>query len=483
MRERFYAGEWRYADAFPFPETDYVQFFPTASEGLGRIELPEPRSISYDAKTGSATFDLPITESFEFAGHAKLRVWLELEGAGNADIFVTLKKFDARGNEVFFPWMTAFDDGPIALGFLRASRRELDEARSTEFQPYHSHERDLDPIKPGDIVPLDVEVLPSSCRFRPGDRLRITISGHQNGEYPPRVPAARYNNTVNSGKHIIHFGGKYDTHLLLPVLPRVQSSLLENPDTVKMSITAVRLKGWSDEKFIEEYCGVHAQMTKDLSEVIPILRGYTQSLAIPKTKVVSFPDADWDSVSSLTWSSAKALRASLQNPGYKESAGKHIFADPTRVVGCISSVLEDVRFDAKGFDQRGQAALVSIFLGKSAKAKSTSGDDEVLVRDLRARVGQVKLAGAGSSLLRYVLNRSIQIEEDFFARSPFELGKWNEFAGLEQYWFPSLDAVVEFFDGGKGRELLSELGGSFSLADSVCVAGLEKVVVKKDLDI
>ena len=47
-------------------------------------------------------------------------------------MFVALFKLDADGNQVGFPYYAQFEDGPVAVGWLRASHRELDPERSTE---------------------------------------------------------------------------------------------------------------------------------------------------------------------------------------------------------------------------------------------------------------------------------------------------------------------------------------------------------------
>ena len=58
------------------------------------------------------------------------------------DVFVGLHKLDKDGNFVPFAYYAQFDDGPVALGWLRASHRELDPAKSTEWQPVHPHTRE-----------------------------------------------------------------------------------------------------------------------------------------------------------------------------------------------------------------------------------------------------------------------------------------------------------------------------------------------------
>ncbi|CAJ2509293.1 Uu.00g143190.m01.CDS01 [Anthostomella pinea] len=153
MRERYYVGEWRTAKSFPPPGTQYTKLFPTASRGLSLIPTPTPTQLSYDARHEELFLDLPCFKPLEFAGHTKLKLWVEAKGADDMDMFITLRKTDVEGKEVFFPWITIVDTGPIASGWLRVSRRELDEGKSTPWQPYHKNQRDLPPPSPARLCP------------------------------------------------------------------------------------------------------------------------------------------------------------------------------------------------------------------------------------------------------------------------------------------------------------------------------------------
>jgi len=141
------------------------------------------------------------------------------------DLFVGLKKFDALGKEVLMADFNHKENGRVGKGWLRVSHRELDKARSKRWQPWLKHERALK-LKPKEIVPVEIEVLASSTLYRKGDRLEVTVQGGDLGfEATPQLPAihGRITNlhavTANQGRHRIHAGGKYDSHLLVPVIP------------------------------------------------------------------------------------------------------------------------------------------------------------------------------------------------------------------------------------------------------------------------
>ena len=147
----------------------------------------------------------------------KLRLWVEAEGSDDMDLFVAVQKLDANGKQVPFAFFTALEDGPVALGWLRVSHRELDEQRSTPEQPWHTHQRELR-LGPGEVVPVEIEIWPSSTRFMAGERLRVVVQGSDIYKYPPQLFADRHVDTRNTGRHIIHTGGRFDSHLLIPVV-------------------------------------------------------------------------------------------------------------------------------------------------------------------------------------------------------------------------------------------------------------------------
>jgi predicted acyl esterase len=73
-------------------------------------------------------------------------------------------------------------------------------------------------LRPGEIVPVDIPLLPIGMRWHPGEQLRIIVAGFDlMGPMFPKLPLAP---TRNRGEHIIHTGGRFDSHLLIPVIPR-----------------------------------------------------------------------------------------------------------------------------------------------------------------------------------------------------------------------------------------------------------------------
>ena len=65
---------------------------------------------------------------------------------------------------------------PVAQGWLRASHRKLDTELTEEYRPYHSHD-EIQPLTPGEVYELDIEVWPT-CVVVPKDhRIALTVRG------------------------------------------------------------------------------------------------------------------------------------------------------------------------------------------------------------------------------------------------------------------------------------------------------------------
>ena len=118
-----------------------------------------------------------------------------------------------------FVFHSICENGSVALGWLRASHRELDQARSTPEQPIHPHTREL-PLNSGEPVPVEIEIWPSSALFHKGERLRVLVKGQDIYTDIPQGPAVfRHEDLRNHGTHILRTGGRFDAHLLIPVIP------------------------------------------------------------------------------------------------------------------------------------------------------------------------------------------------------------------------------------------------------------------------
>ena len=182
----------------------------------------EPIEVVYPANDkGKSLFNFTFDEDTELSGYMKVRVWVEArpdEGGGEAPddmgVFVAVDKLDVNGNSVPFNGSVGLKEDMVTRGWCRASRRELDPVESTEWHPVQKGDSEQK-LNAGEVVPLDIEVYPSSTFFSAGETLQLIIAAD---EIVPTIPYKK-DASFNRGRHVLHFGGDYDSHLLVPVIP------------------------------------------------------------------------------------------------------------------------------------------------------------------------------------------------------------------------------------------------------------------------
>ncbi|MCL2376470.1 MAG: CocE/NonD family hydrolase [Defluviitaleaceae bacterium] len=199
---------------FPLARTQYQKLYLDASKGgLSQNPVEKAAKVSYESETGLVNFDFKFEETTELTGFMKLRMFVEADGHDDMDMFINIQKLDENGE--WIPTSVLGEPHPGTWGKMRVSRRALDEKRSTDFQPIQAHQKD-EKLSPGEIVPVDVEIVPISRIWHKGQQLRIQISGRyiREGWFEP----LRWD-TDNKGNHIIHAGGEYESFLQIPVIP------------------------------------------------------------------------------------------------------------------------------------------------------------------------------------------------------------------------------------------------------------------------
>lgn len=228
----------RTEEAWPIPRTEWTRYYLDAGDRGLKPEPPQAEgTATYNAWTEKvAFFNEPAKKELEITGPLAAKLFISSETA-DADLFVTLGLYAPGGDEIVF--RGAMDaHAPLAQGWLRASRRKLDESRSLPYRPYHAH-TEIEPLEPGKVYELDIEIWPTSIVIPEGYRLGFTISG-QDYEYEGEIDEAsrafhRYPSRgcgpflhadpedrpkeVFGGRVNIHTGGNAKACLLLPVIP------------------------------------------------------------------------------------------------------------------------------------------------------------------------------------------------------------------------------------------------------------------------
>ena len=228
----------RQESEWPIKRTQWTKFFlhPTV-QILDRQSPAAAGSVAYDGLGDGVTFlSAPLDAETEVTGPLAAKLFVSSSTA-DADLFLVFRVFTPDMKEVVF--MGAIDPHtPIAQGWLRASHRKLDRKLSTEYRPYHTHD-EKQPLEPGEIVELDVEIWPTCIVVPAGHRLALTIRG-KDYEWQ-KTTGAKLSNFKNEllgcgpflhndprdrppsvfgGKVTLHMGPRHPSYILLPIIPK-----------------------------------------------------------------------------------------------------------------------------------------------------------------------------------------------------------------------------------------------------------------------
>ncbi len=226
----------RHENEWPLARTQWTRYYLDPRSKSLSVKPPEADApVSYDAMGDGVTFSTPpLEQPTEITGPSALKLFLSSSTA-DADIFAVLRVFDPQGKELVF--QGALDPHtPIAQGWLRASHRKLDPKLTLPYRPYHTHD-EKQPLKPGEVYELDVEIWPTCIVVPAGWRIALTIRGK---DYEYGGEAATLSNMKNpmrgcgpfvhddptdrpvevfGGKVTLHCGAGREAFLLLPVIP------------------------------------------------------------------------------------------------------------------------------------------------------------------------------------------------------------------------------------------------------------------------
>ncbi|HEY5897320.1 MAG TPA: CocE/NonD family hydrolase [Burkholderiales bacterium] len=223
----------RHENEWPLARTQWTRFYlDPSSNGLSRRAADTNQTLTYDPMGNGVTFSMIAEKETEITGPSALKLWISSASA-DADLFVVLRIFDPAGKEVLFHG--ALDPKtPVGQGWLRASHRKLDPKLSLPYRPYHTHD-EKQPLKPGEVVELDIEIWPTCIVVPKGWKIALSIRGRDYEHDDAPATLSNMKNPMKGCGPFTHddetdrppavFGGRVTLHferqpyLLLPVIP------------------------------------------------------------------------------------------------------------------------------------------------------------------------------------------------------------------------------------------------------------------------
>jgi hypothetical protein len=227
----------RAENEWPLARTRWTKLYLEAQAVTLSSQTPkDSASVSYRGLSEGVTFLMPpLEQPVEITGPIAAKLFVS-SSTVDADLFLIVRAFDPNMKEVTF--MGALDPHtPLAQGWLRASHRKLDPEKSLPYRPYHPH-TSKEPLKPGEVYELDVEIWPTCIALPAGYRIALTVRGK---DYVyPGGSGGKLSNMKNEftgvgpflhndardrppeifdGTVTVHTGGNRASWVMLPVIP------------------------------------------------------------------------------------------------------------------------------------------------------------------------------------------------------------------------------------------------------------------------
>jgi predicted acyl esterase len=220
-------------EGFPLARTNYREAY---LEKEGNLLLdhpsPSPGAVSYNAEdpTDFAKFTYTFPTRTQLVGLPKAILYMSCDDHDDMDVFLVLSKLSASGELMFnlnIPWkglpVSTIDEIPAdkrtevilyqgPTGILRASQRAIDTSKSMHpnwpFYPNDKQEK----FSPGTVVCLEIGIWGMGVQYEAGESLQLRVSGHYQGF----SNFGTHEHVQNKGRHWVHVGGEYNSHLVLP---------------------------------------------------------------------------------------------------------------------------------------------------------------------------------------------------------------------------------------------------------------------------
>lgn len=240
----------RAEDEFPLARTVYRKLYLSAADSTLQASLPQQEITDIyqsAAKDNKVTYRYRMDKPTEITGYMKLHLWVSAPDHDDMDLAVRVEKLSKDGQ----PLPDRVGNRIVATGQLRVSMRQLDTLRTTEAEPYYTFTGEQK-LKPGEIVPVEIEIWPMGLFFEKGEILQLTVGAYQPekaaipfGSAKITVPEEGFTYmlgqpvkmmtlggdatecadpsevvtspaTHNVGRHCIYTGGRYDSYLYIP---------------------------------------------------------------------------------------------------------------------------------------------------------------------------------------------------------------------------------------------------------------------------
>jgi len=211
---------------------------------------------------------------------------------------------------------------------------------------------------------------------------------------------------------------------------------------IQFHIISRRQPGQSLERCYYEWAVIHVALMITTPSVMRTFRKYIQHFAIQDIAGdrLLFPPSSmgWETFASHWIDSFEDLLVPFKSGDYPLRMQPHKFTDSAFQLALAT---EDVIHETEGFTPGG------IKLVHFLRKKPGLSLDE-FNQYWRERHAPAVVAAFGKGLRKYKQNRQLSLPASAFKGTLFEMGEVDRYAGIEEFWFSSLNDVYRLREGG-----------------------------------
>src|SRR5260221_674346 len=237
------ANEWRTGADWPLPETQWLRLYlsnwerltpspPRRAEETGQAarepdvftQMPLKKTMKVERLRYMTE---PFAEDLTVVGPISLTLYAAIDKTDTnwiiilKDVGPDVSVVTARPGERTVP--ANLRERELTRGWLKASYRALDPARCKPGEPFHKLTRgSIDPVRPGEILEYQIQILATANQFKAGHRLFLEITAMDVPTGTGALTDVEYipyhvcrSETVT---HSIYHDAEHPSHLLVPVI-------------------------------------------------------------------------------------------------------------------------------------------------------------------------------------------------------------------------------------------------------------------------
>ena len=209
------AGRYRYENEWPLKGIDYTDCYLRRWEGLSfepELFQPDP-----DCFLQQPLYLSTKRDSVKYVSPA-LPADLEVIGPAALNLFASIDQDDTNWIAKLYDVAPTGRETPVSRGWLKASHRALDAAKSKPYRPYHPH-TSTEPVTPGEVNEYAIGLGNVINVFKAGHRIKLEIESMESTRdpeiqihYHPHLPSSR------TTLHKIYRNREYRSRLILPII-------------------------------------------------------------------------------------------------------------------------------------------------------------------------------------------------------------------------------------------------------------------------